>query len=307
MAVRNDIDNASLVPFDDRYPGCEKSLRNAAYLTDDQFALFAAEWADGLMEPEMLDEMDTAFRADPRRKDYAARFMKIKLKPGEERWINRDTMLKHSRILSVVRTGAASLLAAAALIAAFLLLKPMVREALPMAAPTPLHRFQIAAATPVTRTGKPDLTERHTGDAVAVIVPAETGSSLNLQPRSDLSIALAMNPAQTPSVLTTQPGTTMYAAVPFLSMDNNTDTNEPDKANWMVRSLVALTAKVRKDKAPLDGFMIANACVKSVNSVLGWEMELEKVLKDNGETVAVNFSSSLLSFRTPVKKNNSLQ
>jgi hypothetical protein len=49
--------------------------------------------------------------------------------------------------------------------------------------------------------------------------------------------------------------------------------------------------------------MIAGACVKGVNSVLGWDMDLERVVSDEGNPLAVNFSSSLLSFSAPVKKS----
>jgi hypothetical protein len=74
--------------------------------------------------------------------------------------------------------------------------------------------------------------------------------------------------------------------------------------NWIVNSLAGLSKSRTKDNKPVDGYGIAGSLVKSVNTILGWEMELEKVSTDQGEPVAVSFTSGLLTFSSPVKKSN---
>jgi len=72
--------------------------------------------------------------------------------------------------------------------------------------------------------------------------------------------------------------------------------------NWIVRGLSLLAEAITKEPKSVDGYLIADACVRGVNRVLGWEMELEQEKNHEGELLATNFSSSLLTFSAPAKK-----
>jgi hypothetical protein len=57
--------------------------------------------------------------------------------------------------------------------------------------------------------------------------------------------------------------------------------------------------------SPIKGYEIAEAGVTGLNKLLGWEMALDKTNDENGELKSVYFSSKILKFNAPVKKNDS--
>jgi hypothetical protein len=63
----------------------------------------------------------------------------------------------------------------------------------------------------------------------------------------------------------------------------------------------------RAQDSPLKAYEIAEAGVSGLNKLLGWEMALDKRNDDNGELKSVYFSSKMLKFNAPVKKNESLR
>ena len=82
-------------------------------------------------------------------------------------------------------------------------------------------------------------------------------------------------------------------------------TNIPEKEeNWLVKGFAGLSKTIKKEKTPVDGYVIAKSCIKGINSVFGSDMELEKIVSAAGDTVAVSFNSSLLSFSAPVRKSS---
>ena len=71
-----------------------------------------------------------------------------------------------------------------------------------------------------------------------------------------------------------------------------------------MKGIAGLSKSIKKEKTPVDGYVIARSCIKGINSVFGSDMELEKVVSAAGDTVAVSFNSSLLSFSAPVRKSS---
>jgi hypothetical protein len=81
--------------------------------------------------------------------------------------------------------------------------------------------------------------------------------------------------------------------------------NIPEKEeNWLIKGIAGLSKTTKKEKTPVDGYIIAKSCIKGINSVFGSDMELEKIVSEEGDTIAVSFNSSLLSFSAPVKKSS---
>ena len=65
--------------------------------------------------------------------------------------------------------------------------------------------------------------------------------------------------------------------------------------------------KIMKDKnagtRPVESFEIAQAGIKGLNKLFGWEIALHKNTDENGDIRSYNFSSGLLKFNAPVKKS----
>jgi hypothetical protein len=56
------------------------------------------------------------------------------------------------------------------------------------------------------------------------------------------------------------------------------------------------------EKEPLKAYDVANAGVKGLKKLFGWNMSLQKNKDEKGEVKSVSFSSKLISFNAPVKK-----
>jgi hypothetical protein len=91
----------------------------------------------------------------------------------------------------------------------------------------------------------------------------------------------------------------------------NTKLNLPPDNNGMsnVARFIARTfrEKILREKVtkntPLQGYEIAEAGVTGLNMLLGWNMALNEKNDANGELKSVYFSSKILNFNAPVKKN----
>jgi hypothetical protein len=64
--------------------------------------------------------------------------------------------------------------------------------------------------------------------------------------------------------------------------------------------------KILKEKKPADtpiqGYDIAEAGVKGLNKLLGWEMALERKNDETGQPKSIYFRSKILTVNAPVKK-----
>ncbi len=71
----------------------------------------------------------------------------------------------------------------------------------------------------------------------------------------------------------------------------------------MLRSISFLATAITGKEKEVDGYMIASGCITGLNTILGWDMELQQVSNRAGDPVAVSFSSTLLSFTKPLNKS----
>jgi hypothetical protein len=307
MAVRNDNDLPELVPFDDRLPSRAGLFRRAEEITDDQFVLLAAEWAEGESSADALSEIETIFTASPERRALAEDFKRIRLVPGNEEWPGREAMIKTTSSAFYFNRIIYAALASAAVLLAFLTLSPLIRTSVSQSSPAILPEAAITASA-ISPSGDPD--QVNVSRTVTVIQPSATAVATAEKLQADA----AHNPRTEPLVLRNNPETlkliagistaelTAVERMP-LHTDIRSLPGEAREANWIMRGITALSGIVTGKDKPVDGYMIAGACVKGVNSVLGWDMDLERVVSEEGNPLAVNFSSSLISFSAPVKKS----
>lgn len=315
MAVRNDNGLPGLVPFDDRLPSRTGLFRRAEEITDDQFALLAAEWAEGESGADSLSEIETIFAVSPDKRALAEDFKRIRLVPGNEEWPGREAMIRalppsfyFNRIMYAV-------LAAAAVVLAFLTLSPLLRNSISqsgtailpevtIAAAAILPEANIAAAAVVPSRHPVPATVTRTASVIQSTIPvvseaekltAEAGHNPRIQP---------FDFRNGPETVRLIAGVSTAELTTVDRMPFNADIGSlPAEANWIMRGISALSGIVTGKDKPVDGYMIAGACVKGINSVLGWDMDLERVMSDDGNPLEVNFSSSLVSFSAPAKKS----
>ena len=328
--MTDDSDFPRITPSDDRYPAPDGLLRKPEELTDDQFDLLAAAWADESLEGDSLEEFDSVIAAIPTRRMRAESFRGVKLTPYNDRWVYRNSLLKQSPATkSIRRTLLITLLAAAAVIAIIItgpvlknrttdiiptalpegavMSEALIPEAYPVIIPERV-KVEPAGSRKISDTEKPvailagDMTEPGKALHAAGINGPEkttpTAETTETQRVLPVTLAInAVNPVMIAAAKTTDLHAVQMAAIIPPSAEEKT-------GNWIVRGISLLAKSVTREEKNIDGYVIASACVNGINNILGWEMQLKQANNKAGETVAVNFSSSLLSFSAPVNKNS---
>lgn len=382
--MTENTDLPHLTPRDDRLQGKGKLFRRPEELTDEQFDLLAAAWADDALGGDSLAETEEALSSSPERRMRAESFRQIRLYPLIDRWEGRNRILKADpgtyairRILIVTLTVAAALGAlvipgplktepdnksagpavaevqkigeAITIAEAQTMGEALIPEASPVIVALPAESVTPAtqninqtagAANPSTdKTSSTRLAGVISGSAADItskprpvgvipeslkperIVPQQnditasvTNSFIhaNSEPRTTAEIAEYRDLAESIALMHDFSG-----AVPLLAAGPEASRLAPvelkditplpaleREENWLVRGLSLLAEAITKEPKSVDGYFIADACIRGVNRVLGWEMELEQEKNNEGEQLATNFSSSLLTFSAPAKKTH---
>ncbi|NLE35588.1 MAG: hypothetical protein GX622_10840 [Bacteroidales bacterium] len=330
MAVTEDMDFPRLTPSDGRLPSGSRLFRGPEELTDEQFDLLSAAWADDALEGEALTELESVITADNRRRLRAESFHRLRLVAGSEPWPGMRSCLRpEPGRVSFRRTIMPALMAAAAMLALIIAGPASGRlhskESSGVAtSPEAMAVAEIQASHPIVVTdNRPDAAEIQPSHPIMVtdsrpdaaeipashpIITAEgrAGADGN-RPAADnrrdeaaraIHLALVYQEAALSSLLPVQSN----QMAPVRLTDITPVYTLPQEKNWMLRGITMIASAVTGKEKEIDGYAIASSCVSGINNLLGWEMELEKVSNKAGDPVAVNFSSSLLSFTKPMNK-----
>jgi len=305
MAINDDTDYPRLTPPDDSYPSPGKLFRSVNDLTDDQFDLLAAAWSENALPDDSIAELEALFVSDPGKKAYAENFSKLCLRPYNDKWNGLYTLLRTRPAAKIIRRVSITMMAAAAVILAFLALWPVMERQTAI----PGHGNYPAAAMAPEASEKAPM-------AVMEEMPEPVVAFTKMSVTSEKKELPAAEPEQvvkiTPVIVNARPEAPVITAGidsrELMAVNLNeipASLNIPEKEeNWIRKGISGLSKNIKKEKTPVDGYVIAKTCIKGVNSVFGSEMELEKVISENGDIIAVSFNSSLLSFSAPVRKSS---
>jgi len=346
MAMTEDMGFPRLTPRDDRLQGGGKLFRRPEELTDEQFDLLAAAWADDALSGDSLAETEEVIASSPERRMRAESFRQIRLSPQNERWEGRNRMLKAAPGTYAIRRTLIVTLTVAAALAALVILGPLVTESVTRSAGPAVAEVQkmgdaittaeaetmnealIAEASPVIRTlpaegvtpaaqhitqtaGQDNSVIDRTirlqtagviaGSTAGVGKPQAAGMTVEYRGPAE-SIVILHDLTYEAPLLAAGPEASGLAPVELNNIISPTVLESEE--NWIVRGLSLLAEAITKEPKSVDKYFIANACVRGVNRVLGWDMELEQEKNNEGEPLATNFSSSLLTFSAPAKKTH---
>ena len=305
MAITENTDFPVLTPPEDRMPSGSRLFRRPEELSDEQFDLLAAAWSEDALAGDALAELESVFSVSPERRTRAESFRQVRLTPLNESWPGMHSSLRTVPALSAFRrTVVPALLAVAAMIILFIYgpagakLKRINNEG--TSGIPAMTVAEIPASSPVTRvTAVPEIraeAEVKSIPPAEVNIPGPEGTTdiVRVQP-----LALAYgNAAASPVAPSVNPG---LATISIRNIQSSPETN--DANNWMLRSISYIASAVTGKEKKIDGYAIASGAVSGINTILGWEMELEQVNNKKGDPVAVSFSSSLLSFTKPLNKS----
>ncbi len=309
--MTDDIEFPRLTPTGDRLPSGKRLFRKAEELTDDQLDLLAAAWVEGDLEGEALAELDSVMSAIPMRGERAASFRRLHLTPMHESWPGMRSSLRPSPVRVAFRRTILPALMAAAAIMVLIIMGPAGAKLKTAKSPgiaagtAGMTVAEIPASHPIVTVNKTNETR---GDLPAGKFSREDGvrgepasgiySRAAAESVRSLPLALGYGYAGPSSIA---PGKDLRM-VPVSMKEISPSLIPAVDRNWMLRSISFLAGAVTGKEKQIDGYMIANGCITGINTILGWEMELEQVSNMRGDPVAVSFSSSLLSFTKPVNK-----
>jgi hypothetical protein len=313
MAMNDDTDYPRLTPPDDRYPSPGNLFRTAGDLADDQFDILAAGWSEDALPDDSLEEMEALFASDPRKRAYAENFRQLRLRPYDEKWTGLHSLMRPTPTAKIIRRIWIPALVAAAVILSFLVLGPFTDKQTSVTSPVSSPEVAMApetveAAPAVVKEvmPEPELSVNRTSLAAAEIKSVTAV-------KEELPVQVREEPVKTTPVTVTarSEAPVIKAGIDsreLLAVNFNeipASQNIPEREeNWLIKGIAGLSKSEKKEKTPVDGYVIARSCIKGINSVFGSDMELEKIVSAAGDTVAVSFNSSLLSFSAPVRKSS---
>jgi hypothetical protein len=331
MAIIEDTDFPRLTPPEERMPSGSRLFRRAEELTDDQFDQLAAAWAEGALAGEALAELESVITADVIRRARAESYRHLLLAPVNESWPGLSTAIKSSPMQTVFRRTIIPALMAVAAIILLIILGPAGAKLKTMnsgnlADETGMTPAEIQASSPVISAKESPVTREGTAEVSPVSVTREVRtavSTVNVAmtgATTDLNPAIAENRIETAEselIVRVQPlaiarshvATSAVAPAPDPGMtpinirEIIPQRTMPEEKNWMLRSVSFLASTVTGKEKHIDGYAIASGCITGINTIFGWDMELEQVSNKSGEPVAVSFSSSLLTFTKAVNKS----
>lgn len=328
MAITEDMGFPRLTPPDDRMPSGRRLFRSPEELTDDQFDLLAAAWAEDALAGDALTEVESAIAARADRRSRAESFRRIRLVPGNESWPGMHESLRRSPARIALRRSIIPAMLAVAAMLVLVLYGPAGAKLKTLNNParingtTAMTVAEIPGALPIIRTESP-VSSRDA--AVTAVATRNSGSLIdNILAENQIIAASQVIPSDQ-VIAREMPETNVERAMPLPAMhdgaailaiapatDRNLSTIIPaevnpstilrEEKNWMLRSISFLASAVTGKEKEINGYMIANGCINGINTILGWEMELEQVSNKAGDPVAVSFSSALLSFSKPLNK-----
>lgn len=302
--MNDDIRYPHLTPLNDSYPSPGDLYRSAYDLPAGQFDLLAAAWAENALSEESMAEIEAIFAADRSKEAYASSFRQLRLVPCDDSWEGLNGLLQATPVARTIQRVLIITVASAALFFALFTLKPFADKKVGLT--SPVDSPEVAVISDSKEPAPPALSNKMEAIASAGTAPevkekdneqypAVRESSAKENPVT--MIAAAQIPDLNPGVSSLQ-----LRPVSFKVIQQTKDI--PEDENWIVRSIARLSGMPAKEKKPVDAYAVAGAFFKGVNSVLGTEIELDKTVNKKGEPVAVSFSSSLLSFKAPIKKNS---
>ena len=312
--MNDDMDFPRLTPSDDRLPSPEKLFRSPEDLTDNQLDLLAAAWVEDALPPDSLQEFEAVLASSPEKRVRAESFRKVRLNPMNERWEGKEMLIRKSPLsFASRRTVIISL--AAAVILALIMLGPSIFEQKTTATfpqfpeSTVMTEAIIPAASPVTVHPSENVavTVRAPEKAAETIrgVPVVKESVISVQPEEIIEPVRVL-PVETDYRYMVRALTALATMAELIPMEKAVipvAESPENESNWIIRSISFLASAITKEEKNIDGYVIASACVKGINGLLGWDMELEQVKDETSEQAKVSFNSSLLSFSTPMNKN----
>lgn len=322
-----DLNSFSIKPPARSFSRKDSLKKSVSDLSGSQFDYLCIAYLENDLTAAQHSELNEISEKHPEKKKDFELIQKIRLSPDNISYKYKNQLIKRTPIQKIIRLSVIGL-SAAATISLFIVAYSILTRNIPVenirssqniTVDTNIQR-SVPSVVPENLTPEKNAAvikkqERNLIAKVQITAPA-TGISGRLDSlQGDILLKKTENPV---SKVNNVP---VYAAIDFntISVNNTLITFNPpasvlpyDDGRSKFSRFIAknFREKILKENTskdtPLKAYEIAEAGVKGLNKLLGWEMALDERNDENGELKSVYFSSKMLKFNAPLKKSEPL-
>lgn len=319
----------SVIPDNISFPRKEFLKKSPEDFTPSQVEYLSAAYLENDLSPEQIEELNICLAKNPELRLLSESVRKTKLSPPGSRYIFKKKLRRKTRagrILKLSFTGLSAAASVAILVMSSLFISRQIAEKKNVAGTAGLvHQKeleqpeeQVLAVQQEQPEGQlqplaiqEEITEQETGQQVLQqIQPEEQVLAIQQEQPERQLLADDMRINDLPRfsiriVQQAESGTLLALAVPY---------QEPpyDGRNGLTRFLArTFREKILRDDsgsdAPIRTYEIASAGINGISRMFGLEMSLTGITDSQGDLKSLYFSSRLVKFNAPVKKEESFQ
>lgn len=311
------LDKASV-----NYPGKDLMKKSDAEIPDSQFQLLCVAYLEHDLNNEQKKELEEIISRDPERDKVFQLLHKTTLIPQDQNYKHKVS-LKRNSLTGWTKPVFIRVLSAAAMIAmifsAYLLLPESRAENKEIFSENISDTLIINNKQPVQK----NTISLYGKSAGRETIASVSSSNKDITANSPVSVTDPFSDEteieKVPVVEKIHIDYYLITAIDLelstgpdqlIAFNPETDIPETDDDRSRIGKFLAKTYRdiiLKDEKAsdiPLKGYEIAEGGINGLNKLLGWEMALTTSTDSNGELKSVYFSSRLLKFNTPVKKND---
>jgi len=307
-------------------PFASKNLlkKSVSDLSESQFELLCVAASENDLSTQQRDELQIIIDGNPSRRKTFDFVNRIKLVAPDIRFNKKSTLRKLSAGQKIVRFSLIGLSAAAGLTILISILNISVKhnyepKSLTASNLTIDSNKVHALNSPVVAKNNIEKQKiSHSGGKSVIYtlnnaITSETMTSLIKQATIDSSagkqqiehVSISkIDFKQNVNLLEKESTSTLLA----INANNVSVTETPEKPGF-INAFIAkvFREKILKSKTPesgaIKGYEIADVGINGLNKLLGWQMSLQKTRDEKGDLKSLYFSSKIVKFNAPVKKN----
>jgi hypothetical protein len=315
-----------LKPSKNSFTQKDQLIKSISDLSGPQFDYLCIACHENDLDSEQKTELMEIIDRDHEMKSRYDLLQRIKLTPQTVSYKNKKKLIKTTAAQKIIRSSIIGISAAATvalLIVSFFLIPPTLPDKINKTA------LNIYTDGTLLKQAVSPVTDKSVSIQKPVVGSQNDGSLISLAQKEKSEITESVTTLQSPkdSLFRDNNQEIMVVKIPASS---EIDLNEKNMSNKLVASKAFLITpqsedeqsklskfiartfreKILKEPAskdsPLKAYEIAEAGVSGLNKLLGWEMALDEKKDENGELASVYFSSKILKFNAPVKKDETV-
>jgi hypothetical protein len=309
-----DLAPISIKPAGIQFRNKEGLKKAPAEMSQHQFELLCVASSENDLENGQKAELEEILSLDPEKRKTFGLIQKIRLLPPADKFPNKYRLRKLTTGQRIFRYSLTLVSTAAAILVMILVLrKPEVVQPVP----------ETVAVNGVTSPAS-EKYSRHTDQAKVQTIALNSVADVHKTKVVGDNHSVAGSGTKDPVVadikrydiakvaysedgLKRSDAGTRLAEINITPVNTETDPGDHGPGQLLERLFREKMIKSKEaEKGSLKAFDIADAGVKGLKKLFGWNMSLEKNRDEKGEIKSVRFSSKLISFNAPVKKGTHL-